>query len=60
MCRVYFNQTTMEKSTQKIEKIKNYPNVRKSCSTSRKGTGGRKNKKKISKSKTTTLTYLII
>ena len=57
MHRVYFHQATMRKSNQEIEKIQNYSSVRKSYSTSCKGIGGRKNKEKISKSKTTTLTY---
>ena len=37
--------------------MQNYPSVRKSYSSNRKGIGGRKNKENISKSKTTTLTY---
>ena len=41
----------------KSRKNKKYSSVRKSYSTSRKGIGGRKEKEKISKSKTTTLTY---
>ena len=57
MCRVYFHQAIMGKSNQKIEKIHNYPSVRKGYSTSHKGIGGCKKKAKISKSKTTTLTY---
>ena len=57
MCRVYFHQATMRKSNQKIEKINNHPSVRKGYSTSDKGIGGCKKKAKISKSKTTTLTY---
>ena len=41
----------------KKRKNKKYTNVRKSYSTSRKGIGGRKKTEKISKAKTTTLTY---
>ena len=37
--------------------MQNYPSVRKSYSSNRKGIGGRKNKENISTSKTTTLTY---
>ena len=57
MCRVYLHQAIMGKSNQTIEKTHNYPSVPKSYSTSRNGIGGRKREKKISKSKTTTLTY---
>ena len=48
----------MGKSSQKIGKIHNYPSFRKSYSTSCKGIGGHKKKEKISKSKTTRLTFL--
>ena len=47
----------MGKSNQTIEKTHNYPSVPKRYSTSRNGIGSRKNEEKISKSKTTTLTY---
>ena len=57
MCRVYFHQATMGQQIKKQEKHKKYSSVRKSYSTSRKGIGGRKEKEKISKSKTTTLTH---
>ena len=50
------HQSTIKKSNQKIEKH-NYPSVRKSYSTSRKGIAGCKKTEKISNSKTTTLTY---
>ena len=42
MCRVYFYEATMGKLNQKIEKIHNYPSVRKSYSTSHKGDGCKK------------------
>ena len=57
MCRVYFHQATMGKLNQKIGKTRNYPSVRKSYSTSRKGFGSLKKKYKNNKSKTTTLPY---
>ena len=57
MCRIYFHETTMGKSNQKIEKTHNYPSVPKSYSTSHKGNGGCKKKDKVSKSKTTTLMH---
>ena len=56
MFRDYFHQDTMGQQIKKQERHKKYPSVRKSYSTSRKGIGGRKEKEKISKSKTTTLT----
>ena len=59
MCRVHFHQATLGKSNQKLERHK-YPSLRKSYSTSRKGIDGREKKEKISKSKTTTLTYFLI
>ena len=57
MFRVYFHQAAMGQQIKKQEKHKKYSSVRKSYSTSRKGIGGRKEKEKISKIKTTTLTY---
>ena len=48
-----------ESQIKKLKKHK-YPSLRKSYSTSRKGIGGREKKEKISKSKTTTLTYFLI
>ena len=58
MCRVYFLQSTMGKSNQKIGKTDNYSGAQKTYSTSCKGYAGRQKKEKNSKSKTTTLTYL--
>ena len=64
---VYLHQAIMGKSNQTIEKTHNYPSVPKSSlvnstslvySTSCNGIGGCKKEEKISKSKTTTLTYL--
>ena len=46
-----------ENQIRKQEKHKKYTSVRKSYSTSCKGIGGCKKTEKISKSKTTTLTY---
>ena len=57
MCRVYLHQAIMGKSNQTIEKTHNYPSVPKRYATSPNGIGGRKKEGKISKSKTTTLTY---
>ena len=48
----------MGKSNQKIGKTHIYPSFRKSYLTSCKGIGDHKKKEKISKSKTTTLTFL--
>ena len=58
MCRVYLHQASMGKSSQKIGKTHNYPSFQKRYSTSCKGISGHKKKEKISKSKTTTLTFL--
>ena len=58
MCRVYHHQASMGKSNQKIGKTHIYPSFRKSYLTSCKGIGDHKKKEKISKSKTTTLTFL--
>ena len=58
MCRVYLHQASMGKSNQKIGKAHSYPSFRKSYSTSCKSIGGHKKKEKISKSKTTTMTFL--
>ena len=57
MCRVYLHQAIMRKSNQTIEKTHNNPSVPKSYSTSYNGIGGHKKEEKISKSKTTPLTY---
>ena len=57
MCGVYFHQTTMRKSNQKIKKTLNYCSVRKSYSISRKEIGDHKKKEQNSKIKTTTLAY---
>ena len=54
MCRVYL-PASMGKSNKKTH---NYPNFRKSYSTSCKGIGGHKKKEKNSQTKTTTLTFL--
>ena len=57
MCRIYFHQTTMGKSNEKIEKTLNYCSVRKSFSISRKDIGDHKKKERNSKKKPTALTY---
>ena len=57
MCTVYFHQATIGKSNKKKLEKHNYPSVRKSYSTSRKGIGDCKKKDKSSKSIITTLTY---
>ena len=56
MCRLYIHLATMEKSIQKTGKTHNHPSVRKSYSAGRKSISGRQ-KKEVSKSKTTSLTY---
>ena len=56
MCRVYFVKLPWDNKSKSRENTKN-SSVRKSYSTSRKGIGGRKEKEKISKSKTTTLMH---
>ena len=57
ICQVYFHQTTVGKSNQKIEKTFNYCSVWKSYSISRKDIGDHKKKERNNKIKTTALTY---
>ena len=57
---LYLHQAITGKLNQTIGKTHNYPSVPKSYSTTCNGIGGHKKVEKISKSKTTTLTYLII
>ena len=57
MYRVYFHQATMRKSNQEIEKNTKLSQCSEKLLNQLQGIDGRKNKEKISKSKTTTLTY---